>query len=429
MMIVAIFILASCGTSSGGSDDGTSDDSGTDDNPTEISFYFPVAVGGPVANIVEGLAEEFEEENPGIKVNAKFGGDYAETMTQVMASAQSGNPPELAVLFSIDLFTLIENDLIEELTPLFDDDMLDDFYDGFMANSQIGDDVWSLPFQRSTIVLYYNKDAFEEAGLNPEQPPEDWDELVEYGKKLTIDDGNTQWGLEIPSTGYQYWMLQALALQTEDNIMSDDGKETYFDAPYTKEAMQFYADLGQKENVMPKGIIEWATVPSDFLSGNTAMMYHTTGNLTEVKDKADFDFGVSYLPANNQYGSPTGGGNLYLFKDIGDAERDAALKFMEFLTEPERVAQWSIDTGYVATRDSAYETDLLKEYVDDFPEALVAREQLEYADSEMATYQNGEIQEMFNDTLQAILEGKISVDEGLDKAQENAEKILEPFQD
>lgn len=420
--VISVFFMAMILTSCSGG-------SSSKKETTEIDFYFPVAVGGEVANIVEGLAEDFEEENPDIKVNAKFGGSYAETMTQVMASAQSGNPPELAVLFSIDLFTLIENDLIEELTPLFDDELLDDFYEGFMSNSQIDDHVWSLPFQRSTIVLYYNKDAFEEAGLDPEQPPETWDELVEYGEALTIDDGKTQWGLEIPSTDYQYWMLQALALETEDNIMSDDGKETFFDAPYTKEAMQFYLDLGQKHQIMPKGVTEWATVPSDFLSEDTAMMYHTTGNLSEVKDKAEFDFGVSFLPANNQYGSPTGGGNLYLFKDIDDDKRDAAIKFMEFLTEPERVAEWSIDTGYVATRESAYDTDILKEYVDDFPEAIVAREQLEYADSEMATYQNGEIQEMLNDMIQSILNEKVSVDEGLEEAQEKAEDILEPFQD
>ncbi|HLR03573.1 MAG TPA: ABC transporter substrate-binding protein [Virgibacillus sp.] len=420
--VISVFFMAMILTSCSGG-------SSSKKETTEIDFYFPVAVGGEVANIVEGLAEDFEEENPDIKVNAKFGGSYAETMTQVMASAQSGNPPELAVLFSIDLFTLIENDLIEELTPLFDDELLDDFYEGFMSNSQIDDHVWSLPFQRSTIVLYYNKDAFEEAGLDPERPPETWDELVEYGEALTIDDGKTQWGLEIPSTDYQYWMLQALALETEDNIMSDDGKETFFDAPYTKEAMQFYLDLGQKHQIMPKGVTEWATVPSDFLSEDTAMMYHTTGNLSEVKDKAEFDFGVSFLPANNQYGSPTGGGNLYLFKDIDDDKRDAAIKFMEFLTEPERVAEWSIDTGYVATRESAYDTDILKEYVDDFPEAIVAREQLEYADSEMATYQNGEIQEMLNDMIQSILNEKVSVDEGLEEAQEKAEDILEPFQD
>lgn len=424
LSILLVVFMAACGSN----DSSSSGDKGSS-GKTEIDFYFPVAVGGPIANLIDDLVADFEEENPDIKVNPKFGGSYEETMTQVMAAVHGGNAPELAVLFSIDLFTLLENDVIEELTPLFDQEYFDDFYTGFMENSSVDEKVYSLPFQRSTIVLYYNKDAFKEAGLDPEKPPATWDELVEYGKKLTIDDGKTQWGLEIPSTGYQYWMLQALALQTEDNIMSKDGKETYFDAPYVKESMDFWLDLANEHKIMPEGVIEWATVPSDFLSGKTAMMYHTTGNLTNVKENADFDFGVSFLPANNQYGSPTGGGNIYLFKDIPEENREAAIKFMEFLTEPERIAQWSIDTGYVATRESAYETEILKEYTEVFPESTVAREQLEYADSELATYQNGEIQKLFNDALQSILTGQTSLEDGLSKAQEDAEKILEPFQE
>jgi sn-glycerol 3-phosphate transport system substrate-binding protein len=420
--LLLVFLAAcSSGTSNG--------NGGSKKETTEIDFYFPVAVGGDVAKIVDNLVADFEKENPDIKVNARYGGSYSETMTQVMAAVQGGNPPELAVLFSIDLFTLRENDVIEEMTPLFDKKYFDDFYDAFMANSKVGDKVWSLPFQRSTIVLYYNKDAFKKAGLNPDAPPKTWDELVDYGKKLTVNGGKDQWGLEIPSTGYQYWMTQALALQTEKNIMSEDGKKTYFNAPYTKEALQFYLDLSKKHKVMPEGTIEWATVPSDFLSGRTAMMYHTTGNLTNVKTNADFDFGVAYLPANNQYGSPTGGGNIYMFKGVPKENKKAAIKFMKFLTEPERVAQWSIDTGYVATRKSAYETDKLKKYVSDFPQAVIAREQLEYADSELATYQNGEVQKIFNDAIQAVLTGKSSVDESLDKAQKDAEKVLKPFQD
>jgi sn-glycerol 3-phosphate transport system substrate-binding protein len=413
LSFVLVLVLAACSNK-------------TSSEVTEIDFYFPVAVGGPVANIVEGLATEFEEENPGVKVNANFGGSYSETMTQVMASVQGGNAPELAVLFSIDLFTLLENDVIEEMTPLFDEAYFDDFYEGFMSNSSIGDQVWSIPFQRSTIVLYYNKDAFREAGLDPEKPPTTWEELAEYSKKLTTND---QWGLEIPSTGYQYWMLQALALQTGDNIMSQDGKETYFNSPHVKEAMEYWVSLIDEHKAMPEGVIEWATVPSDFLSGKTAMMFHTTGNLSNVKENAEFDFGVAFLPANNHYGSPTGGGNIYLFKDIPEENKEVAIKFIEFLTEPERVAQWSIDTGYVATRKSAYETDKLKTYVEEFPVAIVAREQLEYSDSELATYQNGEVQKILNDNIQSILTGERTVDEALDRAQEQAEKVLEPFQD
>ncbi|WP_413378213.1 ABC transporter substrate-binding protein [Alkalihalobacillus sp. 1P02AB] len=397
-----------------------------------IEFYFPVAVGGPIANIIDEYVEEFEAENENIKVTSIFGGSYQDTMTQVLAAVQAGNSPDLAVLLSVELFTLLEMGAIEEVTPYFSEDYLDDFYEGFIANSAIDDEIWSVPFQRSTIVLYYNKDMFEAAGLDPEQPPTTWEELVEYSEKLTVRDGSgnvTQWGVQLPSTGFQYWITQALALQTGENIMSEDGTEVYFDSPEVEEALQFWVDLGNEHEVMPKGIIDWGTVPSNFLSGQTAMMYHTTGNLTNVRESAEFDFGVALLPANNQFGSPTGGGNLYLFNDIPEENKEAAIKFIEFLTSPEKVAEWSMDTGYVATRESAYETEELVQYIEEFPAAKVARDQLDYSASELATYQNGEVQQIFNDAIQSILTGERSVKEGLERAQNSANNVLQRFQD
>lgn len=428
--LVLAFAIAGCNSGETRRADSEDADAASKEK-VELEFYFPVAVGGPITKIIDQLVADFEAENPNISVTPIFGGSYAETMTKVQTAVQGGNSPDLAVLFAIDLYTLLSMDAIEKLNSYAEEEFFEDFFEGFMANSSVGEDVWSIPFQRSTIVLYYNKDAFKEAGLDPEQPPTNWDELVEYADKLTVKDesGNvTQWGLEIPSTGYQYWMFQALALQTDKNIMSDDGTEVYFDTPANVEALQFYVDLGQKHGVMPKGTIEWATVPSDFISGKTAMMYHTTGNLTTVKEGADFDFGVAFLPANKQYGSPTGGGNLYIFKDIPEENKKAAWKFIEFLTEPERVAQWSIDTGYVATRKSAYETELLKNYIQEFPEAEVAKDQLEYADSELSTYQNGNVQKILNDLIQAALNGEMSPEEALKKAQADADKVLERFQ-
>lgn len=430
ILLILTLVITGCNAGGSTSSDSPGDDEASTAENIELEFYFPVAVGGPITKIIDQLVADFEAENPNISVTPIFGGSYAETMTKAQTAIQGGNSPDLAVLFSIDLFTLLSMDAIEKLNPYFEEGYIEDFYEGFMSNSRIGEDVWSIPFQRSTIVLYYNKDAFKEAGLDPEKPPANWDELVEYAEQLTVEEGGnvTQWGLEIPSTGYQYWMFQALALQTDKNIMSEDGTEVFFDTPANVEALQFYVDLGQKYKVMPEGTIEWATVPSDFISGKTAMMFHTTGNLTTVKEGAEFDFGVAFLPANKQYGSPTGGGNLYIFKDIPDENKEAAWKFVEFLTEPERVAQWSIDTGYVATRQSAYETDLLKNYISDFPEAEVARDQLEYADSELATYQNGQVQKILNDKIQAALNNEISVSDALKEAQQEADQVLERYQ-
>ncbi|KRE86340.1 ABC transporter substrate-binding protein [Paenibacillus sp. Soil766] len=395
--------------------------------PVELQFYFPVAVGGPITKLIDQLADDFHKENPTITVKPVYGGSYQDTMTKVATAVQGGNSPDLAVLLSTDLYSLISMKAIEDLTPRFSKDYFNGFYEAFMGNTKSGDTVWSVPFQRSTIVLYYNKDLFKKAGLDTEKAPANWMELKEYAAKLTTSD-KSQWGLEIPSTGYQYWMTQALSLQTGTNLVSPDGKQVFFNKPEVLEALQFYTDLGRKDKVMPEGALEWATVPSDFISGKTAMMFHTTGNLTKVKTDAKFNFGVAFLPANKKYGSPTGGGNLYVFKNIPDDHKAASVKFIQFLTQPDRVAQWSIDTGYVGTTKAAYETDKLKTYIKDFPQAAVARDQLKYADSELSTYQNGQVTKLFNDNIQAALLGTMTPKEALDKSQQQADDILKNFQ-
>ena len=121
-------------------------------------------------------------------------------------------------------------------------------------------------------------------------------------------------------------------------------------------ALQYWVDLGQTHKVMPGGTIEWGTLRQNFLEQKTAMMWHSTGNLTAVKKNAAFDFGVAMLPASVRRGTPTGGGNFYIFKKTTPEERKAAMKLIRFLTEPERTAEWSIKTGYLGTRPDAYHT-------------------------------------------------------------------------
>jgi sn-glycerol 3-phosphate transport system substrate-binding protein len=90
---------------------------------------------------------------------------------------------------------------------------------------------------------------------------------------------------------------------------------------------------------MPTGSVDWATLRTDFLEGKTAMMWHTTGNLTAVKDAAKFPFGVAMLPAKEQRGSPTGGGSFYIFKSASPEQQKAAVKFIEWMTAPDRAAE------------------------------------------------------------------------------------------
>jgi len=394
----------------------------------ELSMYYPIAVGGPLTQVVDGMVSDFRKEHPDIKVNAIYAGNYDDTRVRALSALKSGEPAQLSVMFSIDVYDLMEQDVIVPFSDVVstaeEKAWLDSFYPGLMANGTIDGKVWGVPFQRSTIVMYYNKDAFREVGLDPNQPPKTWDEMASAAKKLTKDG---RWGVMIPATGYPYWMYQALAIQNGLELMSGDGTKTFFDDPAAIEALQYWRDLGTKHKVMPEGTVEWGTLRQAFVQGQTAMMWHSTGNLTAVKKEAKFDFGVAMLPAKKRPGSPTGGGNFYLFKKATDAERKAALTFIRWMTAPERAAEWSKATGYVGISPASYETESLKKYAAEFPPALVARDQLQHAVAEFSTYETGRVREGLNNAIQAALTGRQTPEAALKDAQANAERLLKPF--
>ena len=399
----------------------------------ELSMYYPVAVGGPLTKIVDGMVADFMKANPDIKVNAIYAGNYNDARIKALAALKSGKPAQLSVMFSIDIYELIEQGAI----VAFDDIVetaeekawLKKFYPALMENGMTQGKVWGIPFQRSTIVMYYNKDAFRDAGLDPAKPPATWGELVSMGKKLVKKSGGQtmRWGAMIPSTGYPYWMFGALTKQNGQVLMNADGNKTYFDAPATVSALQFWHDLGNKHGVMPSGTIEWGTLRKSFLEGKTAIMWHSTGNLTVVKKRAKFDFGVAMLPASKGRGTPTGGGNFYIFKKSSPAERKASMKLIRFLTQPQRTAEWSMKTGYIGTRPDAYETDALKKYVASFPPAAVARDQLKFATAELSTYQTGRVRKLLDDAIQAALVGTKSPQNALGSAQKQADRLLKRY--
>jgi sn-glycerol 3-phosphate transport system substrate-binding protein len=397
---------------------------------TELTMYYPVAVGGPLTKVVDGMVSDFMAENPDIKVNAIYAGNYNDARIKALAALESGEPAQLSVMFSIDLNELRELDAIVPFDEVVKTDeekaWLNSFYPSLMENGTSVGKTWGIPFQRSTIVMYYNKDAFKAAGLDPDSPPATWDELVDAGKKLTTDDGS-QWGMMIPSTGYPYWMFGALAMQNGEVLMNGSGDTTYFDKPGVVEALNFWKDLGSMHKVMPEGTIEWGTLRQNFLEGKTAIMWHSTGNLTAVKNAAKFDFGVAMLPAGKRRGTPTGGGNFYIFKKSSEEERAASLKLIRFMTDPERSANWSVQTGYMGISPASYETETLKNYVKEFPPAAVARDQLEFATAELATFQAGRIRKSLDDAIQAVLVGSKSSEEALEEAQALADRILKDY--
>src|SRR5918993_70220 len=314
---------------------------------TEVSFFYPIAVGGPITKLIDTYAVDFQKANPDVKVNPIYAGTYQETIVKALTPHKSGTPPVTSVLLSTDMFTLIDEGAIVPIDGFVKTDedrqWLKSFFPAFMLNSQSEGKTWGVPFQRSTIVLYWNKELFKEAGLDPDKAPATWQEQRDFAEKLTKRDGSgnvTQWGLQIPSSGFPYWLFQGLTTPAGAILADEKGDRTAYDKPEVVEALQYWIDLSQKHKVHPTGIVEWGTTPRFFFERKTAMMWTTTGNLTNARANAKFPFGVAMLPAHKRRGSPTGGGNFYISSKASPEQQAAAFRLIKWITQPERAAQW-----------------------------------------------------------------------------------------
>lgn len=397
--------------------------------PITLQFFYPVGVAGPLAQAIDSYVAEFNATHDHIQVEPIFTGGYAENMARATAAILSGQPPDVAILLGIDIYTLIQTEGIIPLDDYIASEEgldIDDFFDAFMANNIADEQVWSIPWQRSTPILYYNKDAFAEVGLDPDTPPATWEELVEFGKQLVASDGDnvTRWGVEVPSS---FWIFANFAIQAGQHIgsLGDEPCAVYLDTPEAIEALAFLRRL-QEEGIMPDGAVAWGTAPADFIAGASAMIYHSTGSLSTLLANSPFEVGTGFMPGGSAgYGANVGGGNFYIMADIGQERQDAAWEFIRWMVRPEQIGQWGIDSGYVAPRAAAWEVDPLKSYAEEVPQASTARMQLPYAVKEFpATFGGQEIQVITTQAIEAVNTGELTPEEALAIAQERANDVL-----
>src|SRR6476646_587993 len=193
--------------------------------------------------------------------------------------------------------------------------------------------------------------------------------------------------------------------------MNDAGSEVYFNQPRTIEAMAFWRSLSAEHHATPDGVSNWPQLSPDFLEGNTAIIQHTTGNLTNVREKAQFPFGVAGLAGKNSPHTVVGGGNLYFFKNASPAEQQASLRFVRWVSQPERAADWSMRTDYITK----------------VPAANVARTFLPVATGELSVHENQRVYKVLTDNIQACLNGTKTPAQAMADTQTESDRILKPY--
>ncbi len=398
---------------------------------TTIELLYPIAVGGPLEEVINGLVADFEAEHPDIDVNAVYAGGYNDVRVAAQISIEAGKPPAAALLQATEMYELIDDGLI---TP-FDDfvqtaeekEWLAGFYPGLMKNGRDTEGkTWGIPFQRSTGVQVWNKALFKEAGLDPDHAPETWDELVQITSQVQ-QKTDVPWGIGIHSNSS--WMFQSMVIQNGITLSSPGGKAVHFSDPAAIEAMKWYADLSCVLKVAPPGVINYGTLNQAFMEGKFAIAWQSTGSLTGLRKNTPFEFGVAMLPANKRRGVATGGANLYVFSGAPEAEQRAAFELVKFLTQPEQAATWTLATGYIAPTPEGWETERLQDYMADFDGAVVARDQLEFAEREFSTYQQGRIYTgLLNKAVQEAVTCQNEPEVIMNRIQKEADSILAPYQ-
>src|ERR1700727_2864216 len=196
----------------------------------KLTFYYPVAVGGPLAAIVDGFCAAYQKET-GVTVEAVYAGDYSQTLIKTTTAIKGGGGPHFAVLLAAEMHSLQDQDILVSLDEIgLDADgkkWIAGFYPAFMANSHADGKTWSIPFQRSTAIFYYNKAAFQDSDLAAEKFPTTWVELAKVAEKLTKRDASgrvTRWGIKMAGDlGNAQWTFGALANQAEQKLMNQAG--------------------------------------------------------------------------------------------------------------------------------------------------------------------------------------------------------------
>jgi len=395
--------------------------------PVRLSFWYPVDVGGGLAKVIDGLVADFNKAHPDIVVAPVYSGSYDVTLQKIQAAKLAGNLPDVAVteISSVPVLGALgaAQPLDELIASAGGKQFLERFWPSMLLNCRYNAKVYAVPFQRSTPVMYYNKDAFAEVGLDPEKPPLTWQELANAAQKLTGHDADrvTRWGLELPLEAFN-WFYYALVYANGGEVLTPDGSKVLWDQPKGIEALQFWHDLVNKYKSTP-AYTPWSDGPQEFVAGKAAMIWHSTGSQAFMRQHVKFRWGLGRIPKNTQFGPPSGGGNLILYA-TDPARRAAAWTFITWMSDAPQAARWSIASGYLATNIASWDLPEMQTLVKERPEVLVTKEQLKDAKVEPASPKYAPARDILNALIKDVLANKAPLQSATQQAVANANEAM-----
>ncbi|EMA47178.1 extracellular solute-binding protein [Halobiforma nitratireducens] len=408
----------------------------TDDDATVLEFWH--AMSGEKGLLVDDLVSEFEQQADGIRIETRSKGSYRGTFDSTLSAIERGSPPTIAQLYEIGTKRALDSDSfvpLEQVLPrhaLSVEELLDPVLEYYRTDGQL----YSMPFNSSTPVLYYNRDAFDRAGVRRNRTPETFDEVREVSERL-VEAGVTDVGITFAN--YSWFVEQWFAEQNQPLVDAKNGRdgtptEAYFDSEAGRTIYDWITGLEGDGLYHNPGIEARGQAREVFHAGEAGMLIDSTSSLTSVVEGADFDVGTAYFPVpDERHGVVVGGGSLWVTADSSRAEQRAAAEFLAWLAQPEQQARWHTETGYFPIHEGAIDRLERDGWFRENPGHETAIEQLLASESTPAT--NGARIGPFNTVRTLVADAyadlipEFGVEEGLERLNEQVELQLQRYRD
>ncbi len=411
---------------------------------TEIQWWH--AMGGELGQKLEEIVAGYNASQSEYVVVPTYKGSYPETMTAAIAAFRAGEQPAIVQVFEVGTGTMMAaGDAIYPVHQLMTD-MGEDFDPASFLPAVVGyytdteGNMLSMPFNSSTPVMYYNKDAFADAGLDPEAPPRTWEEVEEASRRI-MDAGaapcgfTTAWITWIQTENLSAWHNQPIG--TLENGFGGPQAELTLNGPLQVrhwDNLKRWQDEGLFQYGGPGGADD---APPKFYSGECAMYLNSSAaRAAVVANATGFEVGVSMLPhyeGTEPQNSIIGGATLWVLQGRDEAEYRGAADFFSYLSSPEVQADWHQFSGYLPITQAAFDLTEAQGFYEANPGSDVSIRQITLnpptENSKGLRFGNYvQVRDVIDEEFQALLAGDKTAQEALDAAVERGNALLRDFE-
>ena len=323
------------------------------------TFEFWHAMGGDKGLLLENLIREFEEQADGIRIEATNKGSYRGNLESTLNAAERGDTPTLSQIYEIGTAKALDSGAFEPVENVLPSrTQLRNYLDPVLSYYRTNGTLYSMPFNSSVPILAINQDAFEAAGLDPNNPPETFAEVTAAAEEL-VNAGVTDTGITFANYGWfvEQWFASAgQEIVNKQNGRAGTPDEAFYDSEAGVELYDWWTELDNRGLYHNPGIEARGKAKEAFHDGQAAMLVGSSSSCGSIIEGADFETTVSGMPAaGDRVGLIVGGASLWVSEDATRDQQEAAGEFLAWMTAPEQQARWHQETGYLPVHEQGVE--------------------------------------------------------------------------